>query len=151
MYRLRRRLGAADRSVWSALADGFCGRVESLVRRRSRISLSTNAVLGRRIRFAPKGRIELADGVEIGDDCTVGEGVSIGWRHRSYGDRDKLTRIGSGVTIAAESVILAGVAVGSGVKIGVRAVVDTDVPPGATVSAPQAKVLRPMRAVKHAS
>jgi serine O-acetyltransferase len=114
-----------------------------LARNPHRISLSPHAVIGRRVRLASTGPIVVMDDVQIGDDCAIEEGSTLGW------GMDRGTTgpvcIGSGVHLASGSVVVRGVNIGAGAYIGFNAVVMQDVPAGGVASAPSAKILRPMK------
>jgi serine O-acetyltransferase len=67
---------------------------------------------------------------EIGDDCTLYHGVTLGGTSWNKGKRHPTLE--SGVIIGAGAKVLGPIVVGRGAKIGSNAVVVRDVPPGAT-------------------
>lgn len=86
--------------------------------------------------------VVIGGGVQIGADCRIGQGVTLGELGR--GSRDTSYRsptIGDHVTIGAHAVVLGGCQVGDGAVIGANSVVTRDVPAGATVAGAPARVL----------
>ena len=89
--------------------------------------LPTDVILGRRIFLAHGGRgVFVADGVSIGDDCTVHQQVTIG---ETLG-RSGVPRIGSRVYIGTKASIFGDVAIGDDVTIAAHAAVVKTVPSG---------------------
>ena len=84
--------------------------------------------------------------VRIGHDCMVGWDVLIMDTDQhpvpDRGLENRPVRIGDRVWIGARATILKGVAVGDGAIIAAGAVVTHDVPPGAVVAAPAARIVR---------
>lgn len=65
----------------------------------------------------------------IGDNCSIGQNVTIGGR----AGKTTVPMIGNNVLIGANALILGPVTIGDGAKIGAGAIVVKDVPPHATV------------------
>jgi len=77
-----------------------------------------------------QGAIVIHGDAEIGDDCIIRQGVTIGNR---YLDRPfDAPRLGARVNVGAGAKILGPVSIGDDVRIGANAVVLSDVPSGAT-------------------
>ena len=114
--------------------------------RLQRTRIAPGAQLGRRLTVAPQGRVSIASGVRLGDDCVVGDGVTLGWRDPARVTASP-TELGSRVVLETGSVVLAGVTVGDDVHVGPNAVVDSDVPAGVAVTCPPAGILRTQRPV----
>ena len=74
--------------------------------------------------------VVIGETAEIGDDCTLYHGVTLGGTSWNKGKRHPT--LGRGVVIGAGAKILGPILVGDGAKIGSNAVVVRDVPPGAT-------------------
>lgn len=90
-------------------------------------------------------------GVDIGDDTLIGPGVRIiSYQHQIDADqviRDQASiaspiRIGKGVWIGANAVILAGVTIEDGAVVGAGAVVTRDIPRHAVVVGVPAKIMK---------
>jgi serine O-acetyltransferase len=90
------------------------------------IYIGDRAKIGKRFRIEHFGTIIIHGSTEIGDDCIIRQGVTIGNRQL-----DKLLdapKIGSRVNIGAGAKILGNIIIGDDVDIGANAVVITDVP-----------------------
>lgn len=102
------------------------------VRNRHRIELHYTATVGRRVRLSGRGDVVIGNRVVIGDDCSIGQGVTIGKT------RDESTGwpvIGDRVTIGPGAVIAGDIHVGDDAVVGPNSVVLADIPPAARVSA----------------
>src|SRR5688572_12782168 len=77
---------------------------------------------------------------EIGDGCTIYQGVTLGGTSLEPGTKRHPT-LGPGVIVGAGAKVLGGFTVGAGARIGSNAIVVKEVPPGATVVAPLGKIL----------
>jgi len=69
---------------------------------------------------------------EIGDGCTIYQGVTLGGTSLEPGTKRHPT-LGAGVIVAAGAKVLGGFTVGDGARIGANSVVLKEVPAGATV------------------
>jgi serine O-acetyltransferase len=69
---------------------------------------------------------------EIGDDCTIYQGVTLGGTSLYRGTKRHPT-LGKGVVVSAGAKVLGGFTVGDGAKVGANSVVLKEVPAGATV------------------
>lgn len=101
------------------------------------MELPRDTKIGRRVQIIPKHCITIHHTAEIGDDCMIRQNVSIGAAER-YGQAPKL---GHHVEVGAGAVLIGDIRIGSNVRIGPNAVVTVDVPDGAVVVAPAARVL----------
>jgi serine O-acetyltransferase len=103
------------------------------------IELPYTVKLGRRVIIEHQGCIVIHGGAQIGDDCIIRQGVTLGNRtlDRPY-DAPKL---GNRVNVGAGAKILGAVTIGDGASIGANAVVLIDVPAGAIAVGIPAKIL----------
>ena len=137
------RVGKLQRDSPSAaarLAVRHAYRLASrYVRNHYGIELPWTVELGRRTVFEHQGAVVIHGYAEIGDDCIVRQGVTIGNR---YIDRPfDAPRLGARVNVGAGAQILGSMSIGDDAKIGANAVVLSDVPAGATaVGVPAAVV-----------
>ena len=111
------------------------------------VEIQRDVTVGRRVRI--QSHTFICSGVRIGDDVFVGHNVTfINDRHPSAeGARTgrwtlEPTIVEPRVSIGSGAVILCGLTIGEGSRIGAGAVVTHDVPPGAVVAGVPAKELR---------
>ncbi len=103
------------------------------------IELPYTVKLGRRVIFEHQGAIVIHGYCQIGDDCIIRQGVTLGNR---YLDRPlEAPKLGNRVNVGAGAKILGSVTVGDDVNIGANAVVLSDIPPGKTAVGIPAKIL----------
>jgi len=95
------------------------------------IEIHPGARIGRRLFIDHGMGVVIGETAEIGDDCTLYHGVTLGGTSWSKGKRHPT--LGAAVVIGAGAKILGPIKVGDGAKIGSNAVVVKDVPAGATV------------------
>jgi serine O-acetyltransferase len=106
------------------------------------IEVPLEATVGRRVQFAHQGGIVIAADAVIGDDCVIRQNVTIG----AADDGRPSPKLGHGVRVGAGAVLIGDITIGDDVLIGPNAVVTSDVPQGASVVAPAARVIvRPSR------
>ncbi len=119
------------RFLWDARLR-WCARfVSHLGRWLTGIEIHPGATVGRRVFIDHGMGVVIGQTAEIGDDCTLYHGVTLGGTSWSGGKRHPT--LGKGVVIGAGAKILGPIFVGDGAKIGSNAVVVREVPPGATV------------------
>jgi serine O-acetyltransferase len=83
--------------------------------------------------------VVIGETAEIGDDCTLYHGVTLGGTSWNKGKRHPT--LGKGVVVGAGAKILGPITVGDGARIGSNAVVVKDVPPGATAIGIPARII----------
>ena len=83
------------------------------------------------LRFPHYSCIIIAKSCNIGKNCTIHQGVTIGQSH--FGKHQGYPTIGDNVLIYAGAKICGGIKVGNNVVIGANAVVTNDVPDGCVV------------------
>jgi serine O-acetyltransferase len=94
------------------------------------IEIHPGATIGRRVFIDHGMGIVIGETAEIGDDCTLYHGVTLGGTSWRKGKRHPT--LGRGVVIGAGAKVLGPIEIGDGAKIGSNAVVVRDVPAGAT-------------------
>src|SRR5450830_547089 len=95
------------------------------------IEIHPGATIGRRVFIDHGFGVVIGETAEIGDDCTIYQGVTLGGTSLSKGAKRHPT-LGRGVIIGAGAQVLGGFTVGDGAKVGSNAVVVKPVPAGAT-------------------
>jgi len=103
------------------------------------IEIHPGATIGRRVFIDHGMGIVIGETAEIGDDCTLYHGVTLGGTSWNKGKRHPT--LGRNVVIGAGAKILGPVLVGDEAKIGSNAVVVRDVPPGATAVGIPARIV----------
>ncbi|HJS38564.1 MAG TPA: serine O-acetyltransferase [Burkholderiales bacterium] len=96
------------------------------------IEIHPGAIIGRRVFIDHGMGVVIGETAEIGDDCTIYQGVTLGGTTLYRGTKRHPT-LGAGVVIGAGAKVLGGFTVGAGAKVGSNAVVVKEVPAGATV------------------
>jgi len=76
--------------------------------------------------------VVIGETAEIGDECTIYQGVTLGGTSLYRGTKRHPT-LGKGVVVGAGAKVLGGFTVGEGARIGSNAVVVKEVPPGVSV------------------
>jgi len=114
------------------------------VRNHYGIELPCTARIGRRVIIAHQGTIVFHENAEVGDDCLIRHGVTLGAAsHRHAHDAPRLS---SRVQVGAGAMILGRIDIGEGAAIGANVVVTTDVPAGAKVVMQPAHIILPEEA-----
>ena len=103
------------------------------------IEIHPGAKIGRRFFIDHGMGIVIGETSEIGDDCTLYHGVTLGGTSWNKGKRHPT--LGKGVVIGAGAKVLGPIHIGDGAKIGSNAVVVKDVPVGATAAGIPARIL----------
>jgi serine O-acetyltransferase len=96
------------------------------------IEIHPAVVVGRRVFIDHGMGVVIGETAQIGDDCTIYQGVTLGGTSLYRGEKRHPT-LGKGVVVSAGAKVLGGFMVGDGAKVGANAVVLKEVPPGATV------------------
>ena len=105
--------------------------ISHLARILTGIEIHPGAIIGRRVFIDHGFGVVIGETAEIGDDCTIYQGVTLGGTSLSKGAKRHPT-LGRGAIIGAGAKVLGGFTVGEGAKVGSNAVVVKEVPPGAT-------------------
>ncbi|MBR6557025.1 MAG: serine O-acetyltransferase [Clostridia bacterium] len=109
-------------------------------RRRTGIEIHPGAKIGKRLVIDHGMGIVIGETAEIGDDCLIYHGVTLGGTGKDVGKRHPT--IGNGVLIATGAKVLGPFTVGDGARIAANAVVLSEVPSEATAVGAPARVVR---------
>ncbi|MET4576631.1 serine O-acetyltransferase [Ottowia thiooxydans] len=105
------------------------------------IEIHPGATIGERVFIDHGMGVVIGETAEIGDDCTIYQGVTLGGTSLAKGSKRHPT-LGKGVIVGANSQVLGGFTVGDGAKIGSSAVVTKPVPAGATAVGNPARIIQ---------
>lgn len=106
------------------------------------IEIHPGAQIGNRVFIDHGHGVVIGETAEIGDDCTIYQGVTLGGT-RLYKGQKRHPTLGKGVVVGAGAQVLGGFTVGDGARIGSNAVVVKPVPAGATAVGNPARVILP--------
>jgi serine O-acetyltransferase len=104
------------------------------------IEIHPGATIGRRVFIDHGFGVVIGETAEIGDDCTIYQGVTLGGTSLSKGAKRHPT-LERGVIIGAGAKVLGGFVVGEEARIGSNAVVVKAVPAGATAVGNPARII----------
>ena len=104
------------------------------------IEIHPAAKIGERVFFDHAMGVVVGETAEIGDGCTIYQGVTLGGTSLYKGTKRHPT-LGRDVVVSAGAKVLGGFVVGDGAKIGSNAVVIKPVPPGATAVGIPARII----------
>jgi serine O-acetyltransferase len=134
LHRLAHRLWAR-RWHWAGRMVSYAARFLTGV------EIHPGAVIGRRVFIDHGVGVVIGETAEVGDDCTIYQGVTLGGTSLARGAKRHPT-LGHGVIIGAGAKVLGSFTVGDGARVGSNAVVVKAVPPGATAVGNPARILR---------
>jgi len=103
------------------------------------IEIHPGATIGRRVFIDHGMGVVIGETAEIGDDCTLYHGVTLGGTTWNKGKRHPTLQ--RGVVIGAGAKVLGPIVIGEGAKIGSNAVVVKSVPAGATALGIPARII----------
>ncbi len=114
-------------------------RLYRYVRNHYSIELYYTVTVGRQVVIGHQGAIVIHDRAEIGDECVIRQGVTLGAssHHRAW----EAPKLGQGVQVGAGAMILGDIKIGDGAAIGANVVVTFDVPPMAKVLSEPARIV----------
>jgi serine O-acetyltransferase len=104
------------------------------------IEIHPGATIGRRVFIDHGMGVVIGETAEVGDECTIYQGVTLGGTSLTKGAKRHPT-LGRGVIVGANSQVLGGFTVGDGARVGSGAVVVKPVPAGATAVGNPARVI----------
>ena len=132
----------ASHGLWNLGLKWIARLLSMLARFITGIEIHPGAKIGRR-GFLDHGLgIVIGETTEIGDDCTIYQGVTLGGTSLYKGVKRHPT-LGKGVVISAGAKVLGGFTVGDGARVGSNAVVLKEIPAGATAVGIPARILHP--------
>ena len=125
--------------LWGAGLKWLARLVSHLSRWLTGIEIHPGATIHRRFFIDHGMGVVIGETAEIGDDCTLYHGVTLGGTSWSKGKRHPT--LGKGVVVGAGAKILGPIVIGDGARVGSNAVVVKDVPPGATAIGIPARII----------
>ena len=105
------------------------------------IEIHPGAKIGQCVFFDHAMGVVVGETAEIGDGCTIYQGVTLGGTALYKGTKRHPT-LGQGVVVGAGAQVLGGFTVGDGARIGSNAVVVKPVPAGATAVGNPARIIQ---------
>lgn len=119
----------------------FLARLNSQIGRHfTGIEIHPGAVIGRRLVIDHGMGIVIGETAEVGDDCLIYHGVTLGGTGKDQGKRHPT--IGNNVMISTGAKVLGPFRVGDGARIAANAVVLNEIPAGATAVGAPAQIVR---------
>ena len=129
-------------ACWRAKRRWLARFVSQLARFLTGIEIHPGATVGRRVFIDHGMGVVIGETAEIGDDCTIYQGVTLGGTSLTRGAKRHPT-LGRGVIVGAGAKVLGGFTIGAEAKIGSNAVVVKPVPAGGTAVGNPARVIVP--------
>jgi len=117
--------------LWNLRLKWLARWLSTLGRWLTGIEIHPAAKIGRRFFIDHGMGVVVGETAEIGDDCTLYHGVTLGGTTWKKGKRHPT--LGNDVVVGAGAKVLGPITIGPGARIGSNAVVVKDVPQGATV------------------
>jgi serine O-acetyltransferase len=125
--------------LWGMHLKWLARLVSHLGRFLTGIEIHPGARIGRRFFIDHGMGVVIGETAEIGDDCTLYHGVTLGGTSWNKGKRHPT--LGNGVVLGAGAKVLGPITIGDGARVGSNAVVVKSVPPGATAVGIPARIL----------
>lgn len=108
--------------------------------RRTNIEIHPGATIGRRLFIDHGTGVVIGETTEIGDDCTIYQGVTLGGTGKDRGKRHPT--LGNNVMVGAGAKVLGPIKIGNNVRIAAGAVVLMDIPDNCTAVGVPARIAR---------
>jgi serine O-acetyltransferase len=105
--------------------------LSQVVRFLTGIEIHPGAKLGKGVFIDHGMGVVIGETAEVGDGCTIYQGVTLGGTSLSHGKRHPT--LGKNVTVGVNAAVLGAITIGDNSKIGGGSVVVKDVPPNSTV------------------
>lgn len=126
--------------LWTKGFKWLARLLSSFSRWMTGIEIHPGAQIGRRFFIDHGMGVVIGETAEIGDDCTLYQGVTLGGTSWNKGKRHPTLE--SGVVVGAGAKVLGPFTVGKGARIGSNAVVTKAVPAGVTVVGIPGRIIR---------
>ena len=126
-------------AMWGLKLRWLARFISHIARWLTGIEIHPGATIGRRFFIDHGMGVVIGETAEIGDDCTLYHGVTLGGTSWNRGKRHPT--LGKGVVVGAGAKILGPIVIGDGAQIGSNAVVVKPVPAGATAVGIPARIL----------
>lgn len=117
--------------LWNARMKWLARVISTLARWLTGVEIHPAASIGRRLFIDHGMGVVIGETAEIGDDCTLYHGVTLGGTSWKKGKRHP--SLGNNVIVGAGAKVLGPVTIGHGSRIGSNAVVVKEAPPGSTI------------------
>ncbi|WGS48511.1 serine O-acetyltransferase [Paraburkholderia sp. D15] len=137
-------------ACWRAGRRWLARFVSQLARFLTGIEIHPGATVGRRVFIDHGMGVVIGETAEIGDDCTIYQGVTLGGTSLTRGAKRHPT-LERGVIVGAGAKVLGGFTIGADAKIGSNAVVTKPVPARGTAVGNPARIIVPAAAAVNAS
>ena len=124
-------LHRAANFIWRHGFQWLARVLSSFTRWITGIEIHPGATIGRRFFIDHGMGVVIGETAEIGDDCTLYHGVTLGGTSWEKGKRHPT--LGNDVVVGAGAKVLGPITLGDGARVGSNAVVVKDVPPNSTV------------------
>ena len=125
--------------LWGVRLKWLARLVSHLGRWLTGIEIHPGALIGRRFFIDHGMGVVIGETAEIGEDCTLYHGVTLGGTSWNKGKRHPT--LGNGVVVGAGAKILGPILIGDDARVGSNAVVVKNVPPGATAIGIPARIV----------
>ena len=131
----------AAHALWNGGLHWFARFTSNVARFLTGIEIHPAAKIGNCVFIDHGMGVVVGETAEIGDGCTIYQGVTLGGTSLQRGSKRHPT-LGKGVIVSANSQVLGGFLVGDGAVVGAGAVVVKPVPAGATVVGNPARIIQ---------
>ncbi|CAD6536183.1 serine O-acetyltransferase [Paraburkholderia metrosideri] len=129
-------------ACWQAKRRWLARFVSQMARFMTGIEIHPGATLGRRVFIDHGMGVVIGETAQIGDDCTIYQGVTLGGTSLTRGAKRHPT-LERGVIVGAGAKVLGGFTIGAEAKIGSNAVVTKPVPARGTAVGNPARIIVP--------
>ncbi|CAB3791823.1 serine O-acetyltransferase [Paraburkholderia fynbosensis] len=137
-------------ACWQAKRRWLARFLSQMARFMTGIEIHPGATLGRRVFIDHGMGVVIGETAQIGDDCTIYQGVTLGGTSLTRGAKRHPT-LERGVIVGAGAKVLGGFTIGADAKIGSNAVVTKPVPARGTAVGNPARIIVPASAATAAS